>query len=98
MRKVCRRPETDYRLQQLHATNLTLTNQQKTSTDPSAAIAPKVINSPTETMQKQHNPDVAPVSHVNVSSAVQTTNSESKIAVTNPGISLSGAAAAFTNH
>ncbi|XVF04290.1 hypothetical protein REPUB_Repub05bG0069600 [Reevesia pubescens] len=102
LRKICRRPETDYRLQQLHASsNLTFTNQQKTSTDPATATAPKVISSPTETMQKQQNPDpsrTAPVSHANVSVAVQTTNPESKNAgtmttnvtnpvATNPGIS-----------
>ncbi|XVF70119.1 hypothetical protein PTKIN_Ptkin11bG0136700 [Pterospermum kingtungense] len=107
LRKICRRPETDYRLQQLHASSNStsaLTSQLKTSTDPSAAIAPKVTtSSPTETMQKQQNPDVAPVSHANVSVAVQTsTNPESKIAgtmttnVTNPGIFPSGAAA-FTS-
>ncbi|XWS52126.1 hypothetical protein CRYUN_Cryun11dG0040300 [Craigia yunnanensis] len=105
LRKVCRRPETDYRLQQLHASsNSTLTDQQKTSTDPSTAIAPKVISSPTETMQKHQNPDIsrtALVSHANVSVAVQTTNPESKnigtmtTNVTNPGISPS--AAAFTS-
>ncbi|XWS28044.1 hypothetical protein CRYUN_Cryun25bG0032000 [Craigia yunnanensis] len=67
--------------------NSTLTNQQKTSTDPSSAIAfaPKVISSPTETMQKPQSQDpsrTAPVSHANVSVAVQTTNPESKNAGT----------------
>ncbi|XVF18761.1 hypothetical protein REPUB_Repub11eG0051100 [Reevesia pubescens] len=107
LRKICRRPETDYRLQQLHASsNLTTMDQQKTSTDPSTASAPKITSSPTETMQKQQNPDpsrTAPVSQANVSVAAQTTNPESKNAgtmitnvsnpvATNPGISPSGAA------
>ncbi|XP_021288058.1 protein SAWADEE HOMEODOMAIN HOMOLOG 2-like [Herrania umbratica] len=106
LRKVCRRPETDYRLQQLHASNDSAsTDQQKTSTDPSTATAPRVISSPTETMLKQQNPDAsrtAPVSHANVSVAAQTTNPESKNTGTmttnitnpvasNPGISPSGA-------
>ncbi|XP_022717184.1 protein SAWADEE HOMEODOMAIN HOMOLOG 2-like [Durio zibethinus] len=81
LRKVCRRPETDYRLQQLHASsNLTSTDQQKTSTDPSTFPAP------TEAMQKQQNPDLsrtAPVSHAKVSIA--------NLVATNPGISPSGA-------
>ncbi|EOY13134.1 hypothetical protein QUC31_002177 [Theobroma cacao] len=106
LRKVCRRPETDYRLQQLHASNDSAsTDQQKTSTDPSTANAPKVISSSTETMLKQQNPDAfrtALVAHANVSVAAQTTNPESKNAGTmttnitnpvasNPGISPSGA-------
>ena len=37
LRKICRRPETDYRLQQLHAivNELTSVDQQKTGMDPS---------------------------------------------------------------
>ncbi|KAL4310729.1 hypothetical protein GQ457_01G004200 [Hibiscus cannabinus] len=77
LRKVCRRPETDYRLQQLHAS--TNTDQQKTSTDPSTATVPAEI------MQKQQNPDVprtAPVvvSHANVPSIAEQSvnNPESK--------------------
>ncbi|MBA0549999.1 hypothetical protein Golob_020983 [Gossypium lobatum] len=76
LRKVCRRPETDYRLQQLHASSNT---EQKPSTNPPTATTPA------ETMQKQQNRDVsrtpAPVgvSHANVSSiAAQTANPESK--------------------
>ncbi|XVF78652.1 hypothetical protein PTKIN_Ptkin14bG0152300 [Pterospermum kingtungense] len=88
LRKVCRRPETDYRLQQLHASNNSIvTDQQKTGTDPPTAPAPKVITS-TETMQKQQNPDLswtAPVLHANVSVAAQTINPESKNAVTAAG-------------
>ncbi|KAK5844488.1 protein SAWADEE HOMEODOMAIN HOMOLOG 2-like [Gossypium arboreum] len=76
LRKVCRRPETDYRLQQLHASSNT---EQKPSTNPPTATTP------TETMQKQQNRDVSRtpalvgVSHANVSSiAAQTANPESK--------------------
>ncbi|KAL4271867.1 hypothetical protein GQ457_13G003780 [Hibiscus cannabinus] len=89
LRKVCRRSETDYRLQQLHA--LTNTDQQKTSTDPSTATTPA------NTMQKQQNPDVSRtvpvgVSHSNISPVVaQTANLEYKnaaftttIATSNP--------------
>ncbi|KAE8713045.1 Protein SAWADEE [Hibiscus syriacus] len=66
LRKVCRRPETDYRLLQLHA--LSNTDQQKTSTDPLTATAPA------DTMQKQKNLDeskTAPLglSHTNISIA-----------------------------
>ncbi|KAK8507408.1 hypothetical protein V6N12_072670 [Hibiscus sabdariffa] len=112
LRKVCRRPETDYRLQQLHAaSNLTSNGQQKTSIDHSTALAPKVIGSSFETMQKQQNLDqsgTAPDSHLNVSVAAQRTNQESKIIgtmttnVTNPGILPIGnavaAAAIGTSH
>ncbi|KAK8545652.1 hypothetical protein V6N13_066928 [Hibiscus sabdariffa] len=104
LRKVCRRPETDYRLQQLNATsNLTSNGQQKTSTDHSTGLAPKVIGSSSETMQKQQNLDQsgkAPDFHLNVSVASQRTNQESKIIgtmttnVTNPGISPIGNAVA----
>ncbi|KAK8477972.1 hypothetical protein V6N11_058048 [Hibiscus sabdariffa] len=98
LRKVCRRPETDYRLQQLHAaSNLTSNNQHKTSTDHFATPAPKVIVSSSEAMQKQQNLDqsrTAPDSHINVSAAARHTNQESKIPgtmttnVTDPGIAL----------
>ncbi|GLT55673.1 hypothetical protein SLA2020_287740 [Shorea laevis] len=50
LRKVCRRPETDYRLQQLHAANdSTAADQQKTIADPSTA--PRTFSSPVEAMQ-----------------------------------------------
>ncbi|KAK8542764.1 hypothetical protein V6N13_136687 [Hibiscus sabdariffa] len=98
LRKVCRRPETDYRLQQLHAaSNLTSNNQHKTSSDHFATPAPKVIVSSSEAMQKQQNLDqsrTAPDSHINVSASARHTNQESKIPgtmttnVTDPGIPL----------
>ncbi|KAB1995646.1 hypothetical protein ES319_D13G174600v1 [Gossypium barbadense] len=96
LRKVCRRPETDYRLQQLHAASNLSNDQHKTSTDQSTAVAPKIIGSSTEAMQKLQNPDqsrTATDSHFNVSVAAQTTNQESKILgivttdVTDPRIS-----------
>lgn len=96
LRKVCRRPETDYRLQQLHAASNLSNDQHKTSTDQSTALAPKIIGSSTEAMQKLQNPDqsrTATDSHFNVSVAAQTTNQESKILgivttdVTDPRIS-----------
>ncbi|KAA3486704.1 protein SAWADEE HOMEODOMAIN-like protein 2-like isoform X1 [Gossypium australe] len=96
LRKVCRRPETDYRLQQLHAASNLSNDQHKTSTDQSTAPAPKIIGSSTEAMQKLQNPDqsrTATDSHFNVSVAAQTTNQESKISgivttdVTDPRIS-----------
>lgn len=81
LRKVCRRPETDYRLQQLHAVNDALSiNQQKTSTNPSAVTASRAIT-PVKTIQKQHSSNaavVAPVSHANVSVATHTESLEPK--------------------
>lgn len=73
LRKVCRRPETDYRLQQLHAVNdaAGFIEQQKISMDPSAVNVPRA-STPTETMQKQRYVDaalVAPVSNANISVA-----------------------------
>ncbi|XAR68303.1 hypothetical protein NMG60_11003386 [Bertholletia excelsa] len=54
LRKVCRRPETDYRLQQLHAVNesAATANQQKTSTD---SHVPNTLKAcpPAEPVQKQ---------------------------------------------
>ncbi|KAF5460951.1 hypothetical protein F2P56_020783 [Juglans regia] len=81
LRKVCRRPETDYRLQQLHAVNeVASINQQKTTTNPLADSAPRAIT-PVETMQKQHSGEaamVAPVSHANISVATHTVTLEPK--------------------
>ncbi|KAJ6754003.1 PROTEIN SAWADEE HOMEODOMAIN-like protein 2 [Salix purpurea] len=58
LRKICRRPETDYRLLQLHAANdSAATDQQKTRGDTSKVNTPRVAVSATETMQ--HNTGVA---------------------------------------
>ncbi|KAE8702287.1 Protein SAWADEE [Hibiscus syriacus] len=94
LKKICRRPETDYRLQQLHAaSNLAFQNQHKST----AAPSPKAIGSSSEAMQKKHNQDqsrTAPDSQINAFVAAQHTNQESKIPgtmttnVTDPGISL----------
>ncbi|CAJ1978527.1 unnamed protein product [Sphenostylis stenocarpa] len=52
LRKICRRPETDYRLQQLHAVNEAApVDQQKTSVDPAANV--NAMRSTTETVPKQ---------------------------------------------
>ncbi|KAL5738143.1 hypothetical protein ACOSP7_030904 [Xanthoceras sorbifolium] len=79
LRKVCRRPETDYRLHQLHAMNDTVpTDQQKISLDFSAANAPRVISSSAEIMQKPGHAIVAPAAPLSV--APHTVTPETKIA------------------
>lgn len=65
LRKVCRRPETDFRLQQLHALNESTTaNQHKTSSDPRMANTLRVYP-PAEATPKKHkseeHADVVPV-------------------------------------
>ncbi|KAJ6416980.1 hypothetical protein OIU84_002797 [Salix udensis] len=77
LRKICRRPETDYRLLQLHAANdSTATDQKDTGVDPSTANTETVDASASETTpRQQHNSDVAMVaqaSHANVSQPVKT--------------------------
>ncbi|XP_031253214.1 protein SAWADEE HOMEODOMAIN HOMOLOG 2 [Pistacia vera] len=94
LRKVCRRPETDYRLQQLHAMNDSgSADQQKSSLDISTAGAPRVICSSAEMMQKQGivnvAPAAAPVSFANVSVATQSTIMEPKSAGGSSGINVS---------
>ncbi|KAL2326760.1 hypothetical protein Fmac_020187 [Flemingia macrophylla] len=52
LRKICRRPETDYRLQQLHALNEAAPlDQQKTGMDPTANV--NAVRVTTETVPKQ---------------------------------------------
>ncbi|KAG6793668.1 hypothetical protein POTOM_002883 [Populus tomentosa] len=85
LRKICRRPETDYRLLQLHAANdSAASDQQKTSVDPSIASTLRVAASATETMlQQQHNTGVAAtVSQANVSQPAKTIIAEPKEAAT----------------
>ncbi|WCJ32222.1 sequence-specific DNA binding transcription factors sequence-specific DNA binding [Euphorbia peplus] len=54
LRKVCRRPETDYRLHQLQSANdLANTDQKKATIDPSKASIQRVTVSAAETVQKQ---------------------------------------------
>lgn len=100
LRKVCRRPETDYRLQQLHAANdSTATDQQKTTVD--STMAPKTFSSAVETMQKLQNTDLGRtvlVSHSNASLSAQAINQDSKnmgtvgaINMTNPAVPVSDA-------
>ncbi|KAJ8765242.1 hypothetical protein K2173_011922 [Erythroxylum novogranatense] len=81
LRKICRRPETDYRLQQLHAANESaVTYHHKPSTDPSRNTR-KVTFPTTQTQQKQHNSYVAmtnPSIPPNVLPTVKTTTMEPK--------------------
>ncbi|XP_021683099.1 protein SAWADEE HOMEODOMAIN HOMOLOG 2 isoform X2 [Hevea brasiliensis] len=92
LRKVCRRPETDYRLQQLHAANdMATSDQQKTSTDPSTASIQRVAVSAAETMQKLQNADVAtvcPVPHANISHAAKIMISGPKSAETSNAVNV----------
>lgn len=54
LRKVCRRPESDFRLQQLHALDESTTaNQHKTSSDPRMANTLRVYP-PAEATPKHH--------------------------------------------
>ncbi|XP_065862016.1 protein SAWADEE HOMEODOMAIN HOMOLOG 2 isoform X2 [Euphorbia lathyris] len=54
LRKVCRRPETDYRLHQLQSANdLANTDQKKATIDPTKASIQRITVSPAETVQKQ---------------------------------------------
>ncbi|XP_038685207.1 protein SAWADEE HOMEODOMAIN HOMOLOG 2-like isoform X2 [Tripterygium wilfordii] len=58
LRKICRRPETDYRLQQLHAMNNSATaDLLKGGMDPSIASAPRFIGSSTEMFPKPYIAD-----------------------------------------
>lgn len=87
LRKVCRRPESDHRLQQLHAVNEAASiDQQKTSLDPSGVSGLRVAT-PAETLQQQRYVDAMVVStgpalHANVSVATHTVIPESKQAET----------------
>ncbi|KAL1325630.1 hypothetical protein HN51_035684 [Arachis hypogaea] len=60
LRKVCRRPETDYRLQQLHAANEAggATDQQKIATKPVNAHGIRVTSS-SETVPRQQNANIS---------------------------------------
>lgn len=59
LRKVCRRPETDYRLQQLHASNESgAADQQKLKPSDGGNLA-RIAPTPPEAMQKLHVGEVA---------------------------------------
>ncbi|KAH9763896.1 protein SAWADEE HOMEODOMAIN-like protein 2 [Citrus sinensis] len=101
LRKVCRRPETDYRLQQLHAMNdSVMVDHQKTSADLSASTATRVTVSSAEMMHKQVNANIAqgaPLSHSFVSVPAQTVepknaSASSGISSSNPAVPPGGAA------
>ncbi|KAJ4846349.1 Protein SAWADEE homeodomain protein 2 [Turnera subulata] len=89
LRKVCRRPETDYRLQQLHGSNdSTTADQLKGNIDPSTASALRTAAYTADPIQKQRNSDVSalsPVSHTNVSLAAKSPDPKN-METTNSGI------------
>ncbi|KAF8378948.1 hypothetical protein HHK36_028373 [Tetracentron sinense] len=86
LRKVCRRPETDYRLQQLHALKETaLGDLRNMGKDPSLISTSRdIISSSNEKMRKQHkvegNTDevvmVTPLSHAKEPVTTKTTMTE----------------------
>lgn len=81
LRKVCRRPETDYRLQQLHATDSATADQPKTGVGSSTGLTPRTVSSSAEMPQKQQVTGVSPVtpiSHESVPSAIVAANVERK--------------------
>lgn len=86
LRKVCRRPETDYRLQQLHAMNdATPVDQQKTSMDLTPVHAIRVTSAAETVPKQQPSANVAivpPISQANVSLAPQTMNIDPRKAET----------------
>ncbi|XP_043695745.1 protein SAWADEE HOMEODOMAIN HOMOLOG 2 isoform X2 [Telopea speciosissima] len=58
LRKVCRRPETDYRLQQLHALKeLASAEQRNTGKDPSLVSTSRDVNSASQRARKQRKVD-----------------------------------------
>lgn len=81
LRKVCRRPETDYRLQQLHAVNEAgPVDQQKIGMNP-ANVHPIKVTSYSETVPKQQNaniPMAPPLLQMTVSLAPQNMNVDPK--------------------
>ncbi|XP_059661476.1 protein SAWADEE HOMEODOMAIN HOMOLOG 2 [Cornus florida] len=89
LRKVCRRPETDYRLQQLHAVNESASvKQHKIDADPYIGSTLRVYP-PIETAQKQQKQEehaqvaaVPPASHAKFPSATETNVLQPKIAET----------------
>lgn len=107
LRKVCRRPETDYRLQQLHAVNdAAPMDQQKTGMD-SANVHAIRVTSTSETMPLPKQQQVAnihittPVLQTNVSLPPQSMNMDPKKAETNAdvqaGNSVTPGSAPFTS-
>lgn len=87
LRKVCRRPETDYRLQQLHA------EQQKNNLETFTISAARKV-APVETVQKPHNADIAttaPILQANVSVTNQASTPEPKQTGTSPVINTGNA-------
>lgn len=84
LRKVCRRPETDYRLQQLHAVNdAAAVDQQKSGMDPN--VHGVKVTSSSETVPKQQIANihiVTPVLQTNVSIPSQNMNVDPKKAET----------------
>lgn len=112
LRKICRRPETDYRLQQLHAVNeaaVASVEQQKSSMD-AFTVGGVRPTAPSETVPKQQNieapphpaPPVIQIMHPNVPVPSQAPVLEPKKAETGTVINLGNsnvplAAATITN-
>ncbi|XP_019449177.1 PREDICTED: protein SAWADEE HOMEODOMAIN HOMOLOG 2-like isoform X2 [Lupinus angustifolius] len=93
LKKICRRPESEYRLQQLRTANEAASeNQQKTAMDPANVHATKVSGS-SETMPKQQQnvsiPIITPASQSNVSQVPNFMNVDPKKAETIPSSSES---------
>ncbi|XP_030550136.1 protein SAWADEE HOMEODOMAIN HOMOLOG 2 isoform X2 [Rhodamnia argentea] len=72
LRKVCRRPETDYRLQQLHATDSASADQPKTGIDSSTGLTPRTVSS-AEMPQKQQVTCASPMTPVSCESVPSVT-------------------------
>lgn len=105
LRKICRRPETDYRLHQLHAVNdAAPTDQQKIALDHPANVHGARVTNPSEMVQKQQQIAnihiVTPVLQTNVSIPPQSMNVDPMKAETKAdvqaGNSVTPSTAAFT--
>lgn len=105
LRKICRRPETDYRLHQLHAVNdAAPTDQQKIALDHPANVHGARVTNPSEMVQKQQQIAnihiVTPVLQTNVSIPPQSMNVDPMKAETKAdvqaGNSVTPSSAAFT--
>ncbi|XP_038878066.1 protein SAWADEE HOMEODOMAIN HOMOLOG 2-like isoform X1 [Benincasa hispida] len=84
LRKICRRPETDYRLQQLHAVNEAASIEPSKSSMDSVLLSGQRINF--ETTQKPLNKDttlVIPNANANINVHAQTNTQEARNTETN---------------
>lgn len=87
LRKVCRRPETDYRLQQLHAVNEAAhMDQHKASMAPANVHTIRVTSSSETVPKQQQSPNIPIVTQVNVSVVPQIMNVVPKKAETSTDV------------